>query len=70
MMILCANIGKRHGLLPSEVMVSATLFDVMAHDLSGTWEEYSMADKKGRTEMYVKSMSQEDMLAMMARTKQ
>ena len=51
--------AQRYGLLPSEVMIRSTTFDLQILDIALSYEKMKMDQKEGK----VPQMNQDDMLA-------
>lgn len=51
--------AQRYGLLPSEVMIRSTTFDLQILDIALSYEKMRMDQKEGK----VPQMNQDDMLA-------
>lgn len=60
------RIGQRYGLLPSEVLSRASTLDIIAMDVSISYERM----KNSRSQGQVPEMRQEDMLAALKQRKQ
>ena len=72
--MLLDTIGERYGMLPSEVMSRATTFDIFVCDTAIGYRnlvqqrEYDKANG-GVTSIKTEDFSQQDLMAMIARTK-
>jgi hypothetical protein len=67
-MINIGMIAKQYGILPSQVRESGTTYDLMIYDVMMSWEQYQADKANGRNP--APDLSQEQMLAMIQRTRQ
>lgn len=68
MMILTADaLAERYGLLPSEVLSRASTLDLYVMDAAITYRDYQQ--KKANKE-YVPELTQEEMMAMLNKTRE
>ena len=65
-MILCLDqLGKRYGMLPSEVMSKATTFDLVIMDTAMTLERHA---HESQQEGYIPNVSVEELLKIKERS--
>jgi hypothetical protein len=57
--------AEKYSLLPSQVAETATIFDIMAMDVKGSWEDYHRATPAERAKFIEQNVSQEELLAVM-----
>jgi hypothetical protein len=67
MFLTLDNLAKKYGLLPSEVLVRASTFDLFVLDISAKWDVYQNDLAEGRTVKH--ALTQEQMQAMLARAR-
>jgi hypothetical protein len=73
MILTLDNLATRYHMLPSQALASATTFDLYVLDISSKWVKYQQeqADLESRgITAGAKQPSQEEMLAMIERTRQ
>jgi len=64
------GLGKRYGLLPSEVIKRGDTFDLYIMDCALTFENYHHKKAMNKGKNPVPDMTQEQMLALLNKTKQ
>jgi hypothetical protein len=67
MMLNIGVIAKTYGMLPSQVVGSATTYDLMISDVMSSWEEYQYNKAMGKTT--VPDYSTKELLDMMHKGK-
>ena len=61
------GLGKRYGLLPSEILKRATTIDLYVMDAVMSWEDYQ--HKKQNNKNLVPHLTQDQMLEILGKTK-
>lgn len=69
MILTLDNLATRYHCLPSEAMANGTTFDLYVLDVSAKWNKHQQELADGKSPQASK-LSQEDMLAMIARVKE
>lgn len=63
-MITIGRMAERYGMLPSQVVMQATTYDLMISDVLATYDKYqeSKSKNKGRVDPSVYGYTQEELL--------
>lgn len=69
-MITIGRMAERYGMLPHEVALNATTYDLMITDVLATYDRYEQAKSKGGTmDASVYNLSTDQLLAMKNKVK-
>jgi hypothetical protein len=70
LILMIDSLGKRYGMLPSEVLSRGTTFDLYIMDASLTFENYHHKKQMNNGNEPIENYSEEDLLAIFNKNKE